>query len=95
MKKWEDCHREDLYMIPVMIAAGWTPEFSNTDKRYDRITPDYVPGDNVKFNKEVKSTWHQIDWKTHEYHWNVADQIKGKSYHTRTYKSLNEALKNE
>lgn len=53
--KWEECERDDLNMISKMIAAGWTPKVSNSDKFHGRDAVNFdlatIPHDPVEFEK--------------------------------------------
>jgi hypothetical protein len=92
MKKWEDCPREDLNMIPTMEAAGWTPRFNQRDQMCDRTSPESVPHDAVSFKKEKTYVWmavhnKRIDWRT-------ADLIDGYFKNHRWHKTLKEIKEN-
>ena len=92
-ESWEDFAREDLRMIPTMEANGFKVEFSNTDKRHNRITPEKHPQDSVDFSKGIIYVWKVII--KDEYVWNVADLIYGFYKNHRSYPSLLEVIENE
>lgn len=55
-KTWLDFpQREDLKLIPVMIAKGWEPVFDNADKEIAQVTPDNPPQYFVSFKKGSKT----------------------------------------
>lgn len=90
-KKWEDCGREDLNSIPSMVHKGFAPDFSHTDKRMERTTPENCPHDAVSF---IKGTLHI--WRTYDFHnsgemgWMTADLINGSYTNHKAIKSLTE-----
>lgn len=91
-KKWEDCPREDLNMIPQMIAKGYTPEFKQSDKQYERITPENVPHNAVSFVKDNLHLWKGYSWKTGTSYWIYAELIKGSFENHKDISTLNEFL---
>jgi len=73
--KWEEYDRDDLNMIPTMIANGFTPEFCYGDKRVGRTTPENPPHNTVKF---IKGNLHV--WKCYKNSielWHTAELIDG------------------
>lgn len=53
-KTWLDYKREDLRLIPAMIAKGWEPQFDNSDKEIGRTVPTNPPHYPVSFKKGGK-----------------------------------------
>jgi len=73
--KWEQCEREDLNMIPTMIAKGFTPEFNPRDKRAERTVPENCPHDAVSFVKGDLHVWRA--YKQGFSYWMTAKLIDG------------------
>ncbi len=97
IQRWEDCGRDDLAMIPKMIAAGWEPIFDYRDHRNGWITPQKIPHETVSFTKGIVHAWKGYK-RTNEgifSHWNVADLIDGHYHHHRQVNSLDELIKKE
>ena len=92
MKTWEECDREDLNMIPKMIEAGWTLNFTTQDKKYNRTTPDNVPHDGIGFIKDIVHAWISY-YNNHT--WRVADLIDNHYCNFRNYDSLTEIIEKE
>lgn len=61
--KWEDCGRDDLKAIPLMIANGFTPIFSHKDQKTGRISIDNIPSDTVRFTKRDIHVWKVYSYK--------------------------------
>lgn len=97
MANWQDCGRDDLSNIPMMIQAGWTPRFTDTDKRYGRVTPEHVPHEAVSFEKGVKVAWKCYHTKHNDIipYWKVADLIDGYYKNRRDYDQLDEVTASE
>lgn len=93
IKRWEDCAREDLNMIPKMIAAGWQPVFDYRDMRHGRLTPDNPPHDGVGFRNGIVHAWK--GYKGGFSHWVVADLIEGHYCNHRQVSDLNELIEKE
>lgn len=98
-KKWEDCPREDLNMIPRMKAAGYVPEFKYNDRSVGRTTPDNVPHDAVVFfeprkNQYVYQVYSRKDDGVYSC-WRVAEVDNGNYVNQRDYATLAEALEKE
>ena len=86
-KTWEECGREDLYMIPRMLKAGFAAEFRYNDKVCGRVTPQHVPLDAVTFiNTKTTTAWAVRDC------WMVAELDNGSYVNHRPFKSLEEFL---
>lgn len=92
--KWEECQREDLNMIPKMIANGFTPEFSHKDRKAERLIPENCPCDAVTFFKGDLHVWNCIHKKGNiEYEWMTANLVDGYYTNHKPVKSLEILLK--
>jgi len=96
-KKWEDCGRDDLNMIPRMLKLGFEAKFSQRDKYGDRVTPGNPPLDAVSFvdTKKNLHAWPAIDFHSHERTWRVAELDNGSYVNHRSYGSLEEFVTKE
>ena len=96
-EKWEDCPREDLSIIPYAGEKGWSPCFSVNDRKWNRITIDNVPHDEVGFSKGNVRTWRVIKRNDDgiSYVWKVADIVNGRFTNHREYDTIREAIDNE
>lgn len=72
---WTECGRDDLNMIPMMIAKGFIPEFSYGDKRAERTIPENPPHDSVSFVKGNLHVWKC--YKNSVEYWQTAELIDG------------------
>lgn len=61
--KWEECQREDLKVIPIMVENGFTPIFSYADRRAGRTTIELIPTDSVSFSKGDLRIWKVYDYQ--------------------------------
>jgi hypothetical protein len=93
--RWEDCPREDLRMIPQMVAAGFTPEFSYKDKRAERTEPTNCPHDGVSFVKGDLHAWGVIDHHKDRSAWMTADLINGSYINHHSVDTLQDVIKME
>lgn len=87
--KWEDCGRDDLNSIPLMIENGFTVEFSWRDKMHGRTTFDNPPLDAVSFSKDDLHIWrlyNHVDGEI-EFNWIKANLIEG--HYTNHVKVVN------
>lgn len=57
LEGWLKCGRDDLNMIPKMVANGFTVLFDDRDIRAKRITPANAPSNCVAFSKGNFHTW--------------------------------------
>jgi hypothetical protein len=90
---WEDAKRDDLKHLNVMVAQGWTPEFSADDLRAGRVVPGNWPTDAVNYSKDTKLARKTIDFATHAQKWVVIDD-QGVN-HARHYTELVEVMEAE
>lgn len=64
-KRWEDCSREDLNMIPAMIERGWEPVFHPRDKCCSAADINQgIPAEGVSFKKngyKIVRSYHYPD----------------------------------
>ena len=87
MNNWSEFTREDLKIISIAESLGWTPEFSQADVMFDRMTPKRFPMECVSF---IKGNIHT--WKCKKY-WQVADLIKGNFCNHRPEESIENVFK--
>lgn len=93
--KWEDCHREDLRMIPKMRDAGWEVLFHSSDVINKRTTLEAIPNHGVNFRKGDTMLWTYIDRKKGVTVWRAVD-LKGNHWcNHRDYESLQWILDHE
>ncbi len=91
IKKWEDCQRDDLNMIPIMIANGFTPIFSYADRRAERTTYENCPHHAVGFGKADFHVWKVYPFALAGSHcWMTADLICGSYQNHKTIKELHD-----
>ncbi len=67
--------REDIMMYDRMIAAGWSPQYSNSDKTFKRILPGETPQDAVAYIKGKMRIWMT------RHGWQVAELSHDSVYH--------------
>lgn len=94
-KKWEDCGRDDLNMIPKMQAAGWVPTFDYKDMRSNRITPENPPMDSVSFRKGIITSWKCYEFKTGNGYWQTADLLDNHFVNHRRRETLEDVIEKE
>lgn len=96
-KKWEDCGRDDLNMIPRMRKLGFVAEFKWQDRNFGRTMPDNPPHEVVVFYEPKKMTyvWPTIDFHSHERVWRVAELDNDSYVNHRSYGSLEEFVAKE
>lgn len=97
IKKWKDCERDDLSMIPSMLKAGWEIVFSYSDRKYGRITSESVPHEPVEFRKGMKHCWKvgPSYFNGGITNWHVAEQIGDFYSSARKYNTLEEVVTHE
>lgn len=96
IKKWEDCPREDLNMIPAMGQAGWQPRFKREDLNNSRNTPDFPPHYPVRFERNISVAWKEYNSVYGgEYEWCVAELVDGRYVDHRRYATLAEVIEKE
>ena len=92
--KWEECEREDLNMIPKMVANGFVPEFSYKDRMHKRTTVEMIPTDAVSFVKGNLHVWKIYEYKDGmNYEWMTSELIDGYYTNHKPIDKLEEILK--
>jgi hypothetical protein len=103
-RQWEDCPRTDLNSIPKALQKGWTPDFDDRDKYYNRITPQDIPCHPVSFIKGNKTAWrcikvskpeHRGDCSIFTEYWCVVDHLDGKQIAQRIFDNFDQILETE
>jgi len=85
---WTEFERDDLNMIPTMVANGFTPEFNYSDKNTGRTTPQNPPLDAVKFVKGNLYVWKC--YKNTGGFWQTAELIDGQYSNHKPVDNLND-----
>lgn len=95
-KNWIDFpQREDLRLIPAMIAKGWEPDFSFADKALGRTTPAKPPLYFVSFrkgNKYVYKNGALLSVNRNPGHWHGTEKLPDGETKFTIYNSLNDVL---
>lgn len=98
---WIKCSRDDLSGIPFMIENGYTPKFSDMDKRYKRINHISIPHDSVGFIKNNIHVWKLCKFVEKENsrfrdvvtYWKTAELIDGLFSNHKSFDTLDEVVK--
>ena len=75
--KWEECDRDDLKVIPKMVAMGFDVKFSSDDLKHNRTTIDNIPHNAVGFIKGDKHVWKLYNYQENDidFYWMTAKVV--------------------